>query len=129
MPRTARKKSNSGIYHIMLRGINRQIIFEDDEDRVKFIATLKHYKQKCGFNVFAYCLMDNHVHLIIKVNNESLESIMKRIGVSYVYWYNWKYKRSGHLFQDRYKSEVIEDDSYLLVLSRFLRLFYWVSYI
>nr|WP_245867844.1 transposase [Sporomusa silvacetica] len=56
----------------MLRGINRQIIFEDDEDRVKFIDTLKHYKQICGFNVFAYCLMDNHVHLIIKVNNESL---------------------------------------------------------
>nr|WP_094605905.1 transposase [Sporomusa silvacetica]OZC16757.1 transposase IS200 like protein [Sporomusa silvacetica DSM 10669] len=120
MPRTARKKSNSGIYHIMLRGINRQIIFEDDEDRVKFIDTLKHYKLKCGFNIFAYCLMDNHVHLIIKVNNESLESIMKRIGVSYVYWYNWKYKRSGHLFQDRYKSEVIEDDSYLLSVVRYI---------
>ena len=55
MPRTARKKSNSGIYHIMLRGINRQIIFEDDEDRVKYIDTLKHYKQKCGFDFFAYC--------------------------------------------------------------------------
>ena len=120
MPRTARKKSNSGIYHIMLRGINRQIIFEDDEDRVKFIDILKHYKQKCGFNIFAYCLMDNHVHLIIKVNNDSLKSIMKRIGVSYVYWYNWKYKRSGHLFQDRYKSEVIEDDSYLLSLVRYI---------
>ena len=120
MPRTARKKSNSGIYHIMLRGINRQIIFEDDEDRVKFIDTLKHYKQKCGFNIFAYCLMDNHVHLIIKVNNDSLESIMKRIGVSYVYWYNWKYKRSGHLFQDRYKSEVIEEDSYLLSVVRYI---------
>ncbi|SMC69765.1 transposase [Sporomusa malonica] len=90
------------------------------KNRVKFIDTLKHYKQKCGFNIFAYCLMDNHVHLIIKVNNESLESVMKRIGVSYVYWYNWKYKRSGHLFQDRYKSEVIEDDSYLLSVVRYI---------
>ncbi|WP_371367644.1 hypothetical protein SRRS_15060 [Sporomusa rhizae] len=120
MPRTARKKSNSGIYHIMLRGINRQTIFEDDEDRIKFIETLRNYKQKCGFSIFAYCLMDNHVHLMIKENNEPLENIMKRIGVSYVYWYNLKYKRIGHLFQDRYKSQVIEDDSYLLSVIRYI---------
>ena len=120
MPRTARKKSNSGIYHIMLRGINRQTIFEDDEDRIKFVDTIRHYKQKCGFNIYAYCLMDNHVHLIIKENEEPLENVMKRIGVSYVYWYNWKYKRSGHLFQDRYKSQVIEDDSYLLSVIRYV---------
>lgn len=120
MPRTARKKSNSGIYHIMLRGINRQTIFEDDEDKLKFLDTIRHYKQKCGFNIFAYCLMDNHVHLIIKENNEPLEKLMKRIGVSYVYWYNLKYKRSGHLFQDRYKSQVIEDERYLLSVIRYI---------
>ncbi|WP_371367633.1 hypothetical protein SRRS_14980 [Sporomusa rhizae] len=120
MPRTARKKSKNGIYHIMLRGINRQTIFEDDEDRIKFIDTLTHYKQKCGFNIFAYCLMDNHVHLILKENNEPIEKLMKRIGVSYVYWYNLKYKRIGHLFQDRYKSQVIEDDSYLLSVIRYI---------
>ncbi|SDE00302.1 hypothetical protein SPACI_055620 [Sporomusa acidovorans DSM 3132] len=120
MPRTARKKSNSGIYHIMIRGINRQTIFEDDEDRIKFIDTVKNYKQKCGFNIFAYCLMDNHVHLILKENDEPIEKLMKRIGVSYVYWYNLKYKRTGHLFQDRYKSQVIEDDSYLLSVIRYI---------
>ena len=120
MPRIARKKSKSGIYHIMLRGINRQTIFEDEEDRLKFIDTLRHYKQECEYNIFAFCLMDNHVHLVIKEGKEPLEKLMKRIGVSYVYWYNWKYKRSGHLFQDRYKSEEIEDDSYLLEVIRYI---------
>ncbi|WP_371360972.1 transposase [Sporomusa malonica] len=120
MPRTARKKSKSGIYHIMLRGINRQTIFEDEEDRFKFIDTLRHYKQECEYNIFAYCLMDNHIHLVIKEGKDPLEKLMKRIGVSYVYWYNWKYKRSGHLFQDRYKSEVIEDDRYLLEVIRYI---------
>ncbi len=104
----------------MLRGINRQIIFTDDEDRYKFIDIVAHYKQKCGFNIFAYCLMDNHVHLIVKENIEPLAKIMKRIGVSYVYWYNYKYNRSGHLFQDRYKSQAIEDDSYLLTVIRYI---------
>lgn len=120
MPRIARKKSKTGIYHVMLRGINRQIIFEDDEDRYKFIDTLRQYKQKCGYSIFAYCLMDNHIHLVIKQGKDPLETVMKRIGVSYVYWYNWKYKRSGHLFQDRYKSEVIEDDGYLLEVIRYI---------
>lgn len=120
MPRTARQKSKSGIYHIMLRGINQQTIFEDEEDRVKFIDILRHYKQECEYSIFAYCLMDNHIHLVIKEGREPLEKLMKRIGVSYVYWYNWKYKRSGHLFQDRYKSEVIEDDTYLLAVTRYI---------
>lgn len=120
MARTARKKSKSGIYHVMLRGINRQTIFEDEEDKLKFIDTLRHYKQEYEYNIFAYCLMDNHVHFVIKEGKEPLERLMKRIGVSYVYWYNWKYKRSGHLFQDRYKSEAIEDDSYLLEVVRYI---------
>ncbi|SMD15905.1 transposase, partial [Sporomusa malonica] len=74
----------------------------------------------CEYNIFAYCLMDNHIHLVIKEGKDPLEKLMKRIGVSYVYWYNWKYKRSGHLFQDRYKSEVIEDDRYLLEVIRYI---------
>lgn len=120
MPRQARKKSKSGIYHIMLRGINQQILFEDDEDRAKFLDTIKKYKQSSGYCVLGYCLMDNHVHLLIKEGNELLENTMKRIGVSYVFWYNWKYKRSGHLFQDRFKSEPIEDDRYLLTVLKYI---------
>ena len=120
MPRTPRQKSESGIYHIMLRGINQQVIFEDEEDYLKFVETLKQYKAVSGYKVFAYCLMSNHIHILIKVEKENLDLIMKRIAGSYVYWYNWKYYRRGHLFQDRYKSEVVEDDSYFLTVLRYI---------
>lgn len=120
MPRQARKKSKTGIYHIIFRGINRQILFEDDEDKEKFLDTIRQYKQKSGSIVLGYCLMDNHVHLLLKEGNEALDTTMKRIGVSYVYWYNWKYRRSGHLFQDRFKSEPVEDDGYLLMVLRYI---------
>ena len=120
MPRLPRQKSESGIYHIMLRGINQQTIFEDEEDYLKFIETLKEYKAVSGYKVFAYCLMSNHIHILIKVEKEDLDLIMKRIGGSYVYWYNWKYYRKGHLFQDRFKSEVVEDDAYFLTVLRYI---------
>ena len=120
MPRLPRQKSDSGIYHIMLRGINQQVIFEDDEDYFKFVETLENYKAVSGYKVFAYCLMSNHIHLLIKVEKEDLDKIIKRIGGSYVYWYNWKYKRSGHLFQDRFKSEPVEDDTYFLTVIRYI---------
>ncbi len=119
MVRTKRKRSKTGIYHIMLRGINRQNIFQDDNDREKFIRVLKKAKDKGQFSLFAYCLMNNHVHLLIKENEEIGRSI-QRITVSYVQWYNNKYGRVGHLFQNRYKSEVVEDDSYLLVVLRYI---------
>lgn len=70
--------------------------------------------------MYAYCLMSNHIHLLIKVEKEDLDLIIKRVVGSYVYWYNWKYKRTGHLFQDRYKSEPIEDDSYFLTVLRYI---------
>lgn len=120
MPRTARKKSKSGIYHIILRGTNRQTIFEEEEDSVKFLRTLEEYKRKSGYKIYGYCLMGNHIHLLIKEEQEELGVIMKRIGASYVYWYNWKYKRCGHLFQDRYKSEVVEDEKYFLTVLRYI---------
>ena len=120
MPRQARKKSKTGIYHIMMRGINQQIIFEDEEDNEKFISTLKTYEAVSGYKLFAYCLMHNHIHLLIKVENEELELIFKRICGSYAYWYNWKYRRIGHLFQDRFKSEEVEDEKYLLTVLRYI---------
>lgn len=120
MPRAARKKSETGIYHIILRGINRQVIFEENEDYIRFLQTLKKYKSNGEFIIYAYCLMDNHVHLLIKEGNEELALIMRRIGASYVYWYNDKYDRVGHLFQDRFKSETIENDRYLLAVLRYI---------
>jgi REP element-mobilizing transposase RayT len=120
MPRQARKKSSSGIYHIMLRGINRQQVFEDDEDRERFLETLENYKDECGYRIYAYCLMGNHIHILLKEGKEDLTLIFKRIAGSFVYWYNWKYHRSGHLFQDRFKSEPVEDDGYFLTVLRYI---------
>lgn len=120
MPRKAREKSQSGIYHIIMRGINRQDIFEDEEDYKKLKQTLKQYKEKSGYEIYAYCFMSNHVHLLIKVGKEPLEQIMRRVCGSYVYWYNQKYGRVGNLFQDRFKSEPVENDSYLLTVLRYI---------
>lgn len=120
MPRTTREKSSTGIYHVMFRGVNHQIIFEDDEDCIKYLETLKTYQQKSGYTIYAYCLMSNHIHLLIKEKTEDLGLTFKRIGASYVHWYNWKYNRRGHLFQDRYKSEVVENDRYFLTVLRYI---------
>jgi REP element-mobilizing transposase RayT len=120
MPRQTRKKSSTGIYHIVLRGINQQIIFEDEEDNTKFIETLKTYKTISGYKIFAYCLMSNHFHLLMKEGKDDIALALKRITVSYVYWYNWKYSRRGHLFQDRFKSEPVENYKYLLTVLRYI---------
>lgn len=120
MPRKARKKSETGIYHIMLRGINGQAIFEDKEDNEKFIQVIGDYREVCEYNIFAYCLMKNHVHLLMKEGKEDLGIVFRRIGAKYVHWYNKKYKRTGHLFQDRYKSEPVEDENYFLTVLRYI---------
>ena len=104
----------------MIRGINQQNIFVDNEDDDKFIAILDTYRKKIEYEIYAYCLMGNHVHLLIKEGKEVLSNTMKRIGTSYVSWYNWQYNRKGHLFQDRFKSEVVEDDAYFLTVLRYI---------
>lgn len=120
MPRQARKKSESGIYHVMLRGIDRQLIFEDTEDYFRFLDIIQECREMCNFLLYAYCLMGNHVHLLVKVQADGLETIFKKIGGRYVYYYNVKYQRIGHLFQDRFKSEPVDDDSYFLTVLRYI---------
>jgi putative transposase len=120
MSRIARERSNSGVYHIMLRGTNRQEIFHDEEDCVRFLETLERYKKKVELKVYGWCLMGNHVHLLLQEGNEELGETMKRIGVSFAWFYNWKYKTTGHLFQDRYRSEKIENDEYLMGVVRYI---------
>ena len=120
MPRMRRMKSETGIYHVVLRGINKQTIFEDEEDNEMFLVTVKQYKEQSGYKLLAYCLMGNHIHLLIKTGTEEPGQIFRRIGASYVYWYNRKYDRTGHLFQDRYKSEAVESDDYLFAILRYI---------
>lgn len=115
-------RSSTGIYHIMARGIEGQDIFRDGKDSEKFLEVLKECKEISGFKLYAYCLMGNHIHLLLKVEGEDTELIFKRLGVRYVYWYNTKYRRGGHLFQDRYKSEPVEDDRYFLAVLRYIHL-------
>lgn len=120
MPRKPREKSRFGIYHVILRGVNKQIIFEENEDYLQFIRILKKYKEVCEFKLYAYCLMDNHVHLLMEQTTTDLGTIMKRIEVKFVKWYNRKYKRIGYLFQDRYKSEPINDEGYFRTVFRYI---------
>lgn len=120
MPRMARQRSSTGVYHIMLRGADRRIIFGDDEDCERFLETLMRVKPQAAMKLYAYCLMGNHVHLLLKEGKEPLEMIFKRIGSSYVYYYNNKYQLYGHLFQDRFRSEPVEDDAYFLDVLRYI---------
>lgn len=120
MPRQARQKCESNIYHVMLRGAGQQQIFEDTEDSERFLEILAECKQISEFALYAYCLMGNHVHLLIKEQREPLEQIVKRIATRYVYWFNTKYERCGHLFQDRFKSEPVSDEKYFLTVLRYI---------
>lgn len=120
MPRNAREKSENSTYHIMLRGINQQQIFEEEEDYTKFLEILKHYQTVSEYTIYAYCLMGNHIHLLMEFKKEDIGQVFKRIGTKYVYWYNIKYGRTGHLFQDRYKSEPVDDDAYFLTVMRYI---------
>lgn len=120
MPRNAREKSPTGIYHVILRGVNRQSIFQEVEDRQKLTETLARYKVTGHYKIFAYCLMDNHIHLLLQENEEPIGEAMKRIGSSYVSWFNKKYGRCGHLFQERFKSEVVDSDRYFLTVLRYI---------
>ena len=129
MPRQARKESGTGIFHVMMRGINHQNIFEDEEDNYQFINTLDRMRVRydddgkpCGTNCifYAYCLMGNHFHLLICERDERVGETVKRIASSYVYYYNRKYGRDGHLFKERFKSEPVNDMSYFVTLLRYI---------
>lgn len=120
MSRSAREKSESGAYHIILRGINRQTVFYDNEDKEVFLNRLKVAKEKFRFSVYAFCFMGNHIHLVLREKEIGIGKIMQQILSSYIFWYNSKYERIGNLFQDRFKSEAIKDDSYLLCAVRYV---------
>ena len=120
MPRQARKLSESGIYHAMLRGINQQNIFDEEADYHVFLQALHEAKDFCNIELYAYCLMGNHVHLLLRTRDNDLETFFKKLAGKYVYWYNVKYQRVGHLFQDRFKSEPVESDSYFLTVLRYI---------
>lgn len=106
----------------MERGNERKRIFNEEDDKVRFLDTLLRMKEKYNYKIYAYCLMENHVHILIDTNGSDISQIMRSINVSYVKYFNEKYNRVGHLFQDRFKSEIVEDEGYLLEVSRYIHL-------
>jgi putative transposase len=121
MSRMPRILSQTGLYHVVCRGINRQNIFEEENDFIRFQDNLKGIKEERGFEIYAYCLMTNHVHLFIKEKElGDIAKIMHKLLTKYAGWYNRKYQRSGSLMGNRYKSEPIEDERYFFALTRYI---------
>lgn len=120
MPRIARLKSCDSVYHIMVRSISEVILFKEDCDKDKYLKLMEKYQDLFLFKVYAYCLMDNHAHFIIYANGADISKIMHGINHSYAQYYNYKYGRHGHLFQDRFKSKIIYDDRSLIVRSIYI---------
>ncbi len=120
MARNARKKSNTGIYHVMLRGIDKRDIFLTQNDYKRFLHYIELAKEKSETLLLAYCLMTNHVHMLLKEGKEEIGNFIKRIAVGYAQYHNSNHGRTGHLFQNRYLSETVDDDKYLLVVSRYI---------
>ena len=116
MSRTSRKTSRTGYYHVIARGIGRQILFEEGDDYRRYIRLLQQYSPESGVDICAYCLMDNHIHLLLNDKENQLALFMKKINVSYAGYFNRKYGRTGHLFQGRYFSEAVENERYLVVV-------------
>lgn len=122
MPRVARMKCDNSIYHICARGNNKQDIFLDQQDREEYLKRLRRYKERYKVKIHAYCLMTNHVHLLIYDNNQDISKFMQGLSLSYVIYFNHKYGRSGHLFQDRFTSTMIKNDAYFLYVSKYIHL-------
>ncbi len=107
---------------MIIRGIGKQILFEEREDYVYFLKALKKYSAQSEIAVFAYCLMENHVHILVSDSKMQLPHLMKQLEVCYASYFNRKYDRSGHLFQGRYLSEPVDNRLYLLTVFRYILL-------
>jgi putative transposase len=115
MTRIARIAMDNAVYHIITRGNQKQTVFRERRDYTEYLSRLEFYKKKYAFKLYSFCLMPNHVHLIIEVDvNSKLNKIMRGLNLSYTLYFNFKYKTVGHLWQDRFKSKIIEKDTYLL---------------
>lgn len=120
MPRVARIKNEIGIYHIMVRSISDVSLFRDNLDKDKYLQLIRKYQQIFYFKIYAYCLMSTHAHIAIDCCGADISKIMKAINQCYSAYFNKKYDRHGHVFQDRFKSKLVENDKYLITLSAYI---------
>ena len=122
MPRGLRLTYKNAIYHVFNRGINKQKIFLCQEDYLFFLRLLLKLKKKFDHSVFALCIMPSHFHLLIKTHKVSISKVMASLMTSYSMYFNNKYQRVGPLFQNRFKSILVENDSYFFQLSQYIYL-------
>lgn len=120
MPRMARQKSSTKVYHVILRGNAKQDIFLDKQDYYKFYKEICNTKEKYQYKLYVYCFMTNHVHLVIYDEYDKLSKILQSLSISYSNYFNKKYERVGHLFQNRFLSKNVETKEYLMQLCRYI---------
>ncbi len=124
MTRKLREKIDfsGAIYHIVCRGMNKKNIFRCPKDYKKMLEIVKQAKKKFGFYIYSYNLLPNHVHFEIKIGDISISIIMHYINTCYAGYFNQKYKRSGHLFQERFYSSLIDTEFYFWAVSAYIDL-------
>lgn len=122
MARVARRDAPGAIHHVLLRGIERRRIFLDDDDRADFLDRLARQIAEGGGSCFAWALIPNHVHLLLRTGERPLSDVMRRLNTGYARAFNLRHRRSGYLFQDRFGSILVEDDAYLRVVLRYIHL-------
>ncbi|MCX8093340.1 MAG: transposase [Candidatus Goldbacteria bacterium] len=120
MPRMRRIIIKNTLYHVFNRGVEKKNIFKCDADRIKFLTILEKALKKFNFIIYAYVLMPNHYHILLEDIDGKISEIMKYINENYAMYYNWKYKRVGHLFQNRYRSNIVEKKFYLKYVARYI---------
>lgn len=122
MARKSRVEFEGAFYHVIVRGNQRRKIFQDERDRLSYLDRVEHYRKRCGFTLYAYVLMPNHVHLLLETGAVFLSKIMQGIQFSYTQLYNRRHRTVGHLFQGRYKAILCDRNQYLLELVRYIHL-------
>ena len=122
MPRISRLDILGILHHVIVRGIERTSIFIDDHDRFLFTSRFATLLSETGTECLAWSLMDNHIHLLLRPRQSRLATFMRRLLTGHAITFNLRHKRSGHLFQNRYKSIACEEETYLLELVRYIHL-------
>jgi REP element-mobilizing transposase RayT len=122
MPRQARLDAPDTLHHVMVRGLERRVIFTDDTDRADFLARVAAVAEQGAWTVYAWALLPNHAHLLVRTGSRPLPRCMRSLLTGYAGAFNRRHMRVGHLFQNRYKSIVVEEEPYLLELVRYLHL-------
>src|SRR4030043_2402645 len=122
MPRQARLDISGALHHIMVRGVNKSDIFEDDQDKTLFLERLGQNVIDGKCSVYAWVLMDSHAHILFKSGERGISAVMRKLLTWYAQYFNRRYRRTGHLFENRYKSILCDEDNYLLALIRYIHL-------